>query len=154
MLNGHDPGFRFGLESEYLLVESDSFRPLWHHDLKFAVLNEALEGIYVADLPSLEGLELEPLHRKRMPYAVEGYHVPDPDMQPIDLLPKGIEIRTPVCSSIQQCLDCLRILHSRLQGALASLGYCAVALSHHPTEYQFSRPQNKRCYDFWPWAME
>lgn len=154
MLHGHDPGFQFGLEAEYLLVEADTFRPLWHHDLRFAVLNDALEGIDVGDLPTVDGLDLEPPHRKRMPFAVEGYHLPDPDFQPIDLLPKGIEIRTPVCGSIEQCLDCLRILHGRLQASLASLGYCAVALSHHPTEHQFSGPQNKRRHDFWQWAME
>ena len=154
MLNANHDGFRFGLESEYLLVDSCNFRPLWHHDLKFSILNEVLEGIYVGDLPPLDGLDLEPPHRKRMPFAVEGYHMPDPDFQPIDLLPKGIEIRTPVCSSIEECLDCLRILHSRLQGALTSIGYCGVALSHHPTEHQFSGPQNKRRYDFWQWAME
>ena len=65
--------------------------------------------------------------RKLMPLAVEGYHVPDQDMNPIDLWPKGIEIRTPVCPSIQECLDCLQVLHARLQVALGRIGYQAVA---------------------------
>jgi hypothetical protein len=34
-----------------------------------------------------------PPHRKSGPYVVEGYHLPDPEMNPIDLLPKGVEIR-------------------------------------------------------------
>jgi len=45
------------------------------------------------------------------------------------------------------------VLHSRLQRALASVGFQAVALSFHPTEIHFSGPQNKRRYDYWQWAM-
>jgi carboxylate-amine ligase len=99
-------GFHFGLESEYLIVDSATFRPLWYRDLSFQQLNEALESIPLDDLPPLDGLDLEPPHHKLMPYAVEGYHVPDPNMNPIDLWPKGIEIRTPVCSSIETQGDC------------------------------------------------
>ena len=154
MLATNGRGFWFGLEAEFLLVEADSFRPLWHPDLKFAELNAALESIPVDDLPSLEGLEVEHPHRKRMPYVVEGYHLPDPDFNPIDLLPKGVEIRTPVCPSVEECLACFQALHGRLQEALSGLGYRAAALSHHPTEHHFEGPQNKRRYDFWQWAME
>jgi len=146
--------FRFGLEAEFLLTDAETYRPLWHRDLTFAALNELLENVPVDDLPPLDGLELEAPHRKLMPFAVEGYHVPDPDMSPIDILPKGIEIRTPVCQSIAECLTCLRVLHDRLQEALCELGYCTVSLSHHPTEYTFEGAQNKRRYDFWQWAME
>ena len=146
--------FGFGLETEYLLVDADSFQPLWHQDLKFDDLNGALEAIHVGDLPALDGLELEAPHRKLMPYVVEGYHVPDPALNPTDMKPKGIEVRTPVCSSIEECLACLYTLHDRLQTALASLGYQAVSISHHPTEHHFEGPQNKRRHDFWQWAMQ
>ena len=152
--NNNEDSFRFGLEAEFMLVDAETFRPLWHHDLTFAELNETLESIPFDDLPSLEGLDLEPPHRKLMPFAVEGYHVPDPDMNPIDLLPKGIEIRTPVCTSIGDCLKCLRTLHVRLDSTLVEHGYRMVSLSHHPIEYTFGGPQNKRRYDFWQWAME
>lgn len=146
--------FRFGVEAEYQLADASTLRPLWHHDLTFTQLNELLESIPFDDLPPLDGLELEPPHRKLMPLAVEGYHVPDPDLSPIDILPKGVEIRTPVCSSIGECLGCLKTLHNRLEFALSSCGYTLVSLSHHPTEYHFEGPQNKRRYDFWQWAME
>jgi hypothetical protein len=115
-------GFHFGIEAEYLLVDADTFRPLWHHDLTFEELNAALETISVDDLPSLDGLELEPPHTKLMPFVVEGYHLPSPEMSPRDLLPKGIEIRTPVCPSIGTCLESLRVLHERMQDALGELG--------------------------------
>jgi carboxylate-amine ligase len=147
-------GFHFGLEAEYLLVDSETFRPLWHRDVTFRELNASLESIRFEDLPALDGLDLEPPHRKRMPFAVEGYHVPDPELNPIDLLPKGVEIRTPVCHTIESCLECFVVLHERMQAALGELGYRAVALSHHPTEDQFEGPQNKRRHDFWQWAMQ
>lgn len=147
-------GFRFGIEAEHLLVDAKTFRALWHPDLKFAELNEALEAIDVADLPPLDGLELEPPHRNLMPYAVEGYHIPAPDLSPVDILPKGIEIRTPICSSIEECLECYAILHARLEEALLPYGYRLACLSHHPVEDHFEGPVNKRRYDYWQWAME
>src|SRR5262245_54555767 len=147
-------GFMFGVEAEYLLVDAATFQPLWHRDLSFERINTALEAIDVSDLPGLDGLDLEKPHRKLMPFAVEGYHVPDPDLNPIDLLPKGVEIRTPVCDSIEECLATLATLHQRLQATLLGLGYRAASLSHHPTETHFEGPQNKRRYDFWQWAME
>jgi len=154
MIMSAPPGFRFGLEAEYMLADAETFRPLWHRDVSFEQINAALESIDLSDLPSLDGLELESPHRKLMPFAVEGYHVPNPDFSPIDLLPKGVEIRTPVCDSVEECLGCLTTLHRRLQAALLEMGCQAVALSHHPTETHFEGPQNKRRYDYWQWAME
>lgn len=154
MSEKHNNGFRFGIEAEYQLAEVGTLRPLWHHDLSFGEMNELLESISFDDLPPLDGLELEPPHCKLMPFAVEGYHIPAPDLSPIDLLPKGVEIRTPVCSSIDSCLRSLKTLHDRLEVALSSRGYTLVSLSHHPTEHQFEGQQNKRRYDFWQWAME
>jgi carboxylate-amine ligase len=146
-------GFHFGIEAEYLIVDAETFRPLWYHDLEFESLNAAMEAIPVGDLLPLDGLELEPPHRKLMPFVVEGYHLPAPELSPRDLLPKGIEIRTPVCPSIQTCLETLRVLNERLQVALGELGYRAVSMSHHPTADRFEGPQNKRRHDFWQWAM-
>jgi carboxylate-amine ligase len=147
------PGFRFGLETEYLLVDAETYRPLWHPDLSFGTLNAALEAIPIGDLPSLRGLEVEPPHRKAMPFVVEGYHLPDPDFNPIDLLPKGVEIRTPVCATIADCLAWQAELLRRLETAMAELGWRPVALSHHPVADNFEGPQNKRRYDYWQWAM-
>src|SRR5205823_1793713 len=93
MMLANRNGFHFGLEAEFLLVDAASFRPLWYHDLKFETLNAALEAIPVDDF-RCDDFKIEPPHRKAHPYVVEGYHLPDPDMNPIDLLPKGVEIRT------------------------------------------------------------
>ena len=59
-----------------------------------------LESIPVGDLPPPHGMELLRPHRRVMHYYVEGYHVPDVDAAVPDILPKGIEIRTPPCESI------------------------------------------------------
>lgn len=147
-------GFLFGLEAEYLLIDQQNFKPLWYQDLDFAHLNNVLESIPFDDLPPLDGLELEPPHRKLMPYVVEGYHLPGSDDSAVGLLPKGIEIRTPVCRTIEESLSCLSTLHNRLQAALADIGCKATALSHHPTMSQFEGVQNKRRYDYWRWAKE
>jgi carboxylate-amine ligase len=154
MVHPDGTGFHFGLEAEFLLVDAQTFRPLWHPDLKFAELNRILEAIPCDGLPPLDGLKVEPPHRKPMPFVVEGYHLPDKEFNPIDLLPKGIEIRTPRCASIGECLRCLQVLHARLQQALAGVGYQAVVVSFHPLECHFEGPQNKRRHDFWQWAME
>lgn len=152
MNTGDRDGFGFGLETEFLLVDANSFRPLWHPDLRFETLNATLEAIPVDDF-QCESFKIEPPHRKPGPFIVEGYHLPDMQMNPIDLLPKGVEIRTPVRSSIEECLAALKVLHGRLQQALAGIGFQAVALSFHPTEVYFSAPQNKRRHDYWQWAM-
>lgn len=148
-----DGEFHFGLEAEFLLVDARSFEPLWHPQLRFDELYAILEKIPAGDF-SREGLDDEALHRESLPYIVEGYHLPDPDLNPVDMLPKGIEIRTPACTSIEDCLAALRTLHHRLQRALAERGYRAAVLSFHPTQCHFEGPQNKRRHDFWQWAME
>ena len=108
--------FHFGLEAEFLLVDARTFEPLWHPQLRFDTLYKILESIPVDDFPC-DGLDAEPLHRAAIPFIVEGYHLPDPDLNPIDMLPKGIEIRTPACASIEDCLAALRSLHLARQPA-------------------------------------
>src|SRR5436309_8025688 len=102
-----DSGFHFGLEAEFLLVEARSFHPLWHRQLSFDELNALLESIAIDDF-DCEGLDLTPLHRKKMPFVIEGYQVPDSNLRPTGLLPKGIEIRS-------RCVTLSRIVspHSR-----------------------------------------
>src|SRR3954451_16187043 len=107
MASGTQERFQFGLEAEFLLLDRASSQPLWHPDLKFNVLNDAIEAIPVPEF-GCDSFKVEPPHRKACPYIVEGYHLPDPDMNPIDLLPKGVEIRTPIRDSIDGCLAALK----------------------------------------------
>lgn len=146
--------FRFGLESEYVLVSLNDFTPLWHQKLSFEQLNGIFEQIPLDGIPSCDGLDLEPPQTKLMPFVVEGYHLPDMDFQAKELLPKGVEIRTPVCNSISHALDIHKILYTRLKKAMNENNFDLVCLSHHPTESKFSGPQNKRRHDYWQWSME
>ncbi len=146
--------FRFGLESEYLVVQEGSLKPLWHHDLTFETLNDIFERVPLDGIPSCEGLDLEPPQTKLLPFVVEGYHLPDMDHGAKEILPKGVEIRTPVCESLGHVLEVQRVLYSRLRAEMNRNGYDLVCLSHHPLHSQFSGPQNKRRHDYWQWSME
>jgi hypothetical protein len=133
--------YRYGLEGEYLLVEAATFRPLWHQDLTFARLNGLLESIdfgpLLEGLP-LDGLELDPPHRKLMPYYVEGYAMADSQLSTyIDVRPKGIEVRTPICPDLETCLRVYENLYQGLQQTLAAEGLRAVGIGHHPLAGDF-----------------
>lgn len=147
-------GFGFGIEAEYLLAEAGTYRPLPHRELDFEALNAALEATPTADLPTVDGLKLEPPHRQRMPFYVEGYHVPDPSDPSPTLLPKGVEVRTPVCGTPEEAVALLTELVGRLQRSLDGIGLRAVALSHHPTEDRFDGPRGRRTFERWRWARE
>lgn len=146
--------FKFGLESEYLVVQQGSLKPLWHQDLTFEILNDIFERVPLDGIPSCEGLDLEPPQTKLLPFVVEGYHLPDMDHGAKEILPKGVEIRTPVCDSLGHVLEVQRVLYSRLRAEMNRSEYDLVCLSHHPLHSQFSGPQNKRRHDYWQWSME
>lgn len=146
--------FRFGLEAEFMLASAKDYRPLWYKDVTFATLDRLFQAIPLGGLPSLEGLDPEPPHQKLMPFIVEGYGIADENFEITDAHPKGIEIRTPVCESLEQVLSVFEDLYGRVKAALAREGLIPVAISHHPIESRFSGPQGKRRHDFWVWAME
>ena len=147
--------FHFGLEGEFLLVSLPSYKPLWHHDLSFSRLNHLLESIQTSDVGGdVRCFDIEKPHAKAMPFLVEGYMIPDDQFEGVDIQPKGIEIRTPVFSLIQACLEAFKQLHTKLQQALQTIQMKAISLSHHPTESDFEGEINKRRYDFWLWAKE
>jgi len=146
--------FKFGLEAEYCLANSESFKPLWYKDITFKQLDDLFTQIKIDDLPSLKGLSAELPHQKIMPFIVEGYGLPNQDNVIIDALPKGVEIRTPVCDSIDETISVFETLYTRMKSSLLTTKVTPVSLSHHPTEIKFSGPQNKRRHDYWIWAME
>ncbi|MBY0517252.1 MAG: hypothetical protein K2P81_10100 [Bacteriovoracaceae bacterium] len=147
-------GFRFGIEAEFLLARKSDSRPLWYKDVSFKQLDQIFSQISLEGLPSLEGLSAEPPHEKLMPFIVEGYGIVDENFKVIDAYPKGAEIRTPVCYSIDEVMKVYEECYRRFKTALSQHDMVPVAMSHHPIETKFSGPQNKRRHDFWQWAME
>jgi hypothetical protein len=102
-----------------------------------------LETIPVDEF-SCHGLDVEPLHSSPSPFVVEGYHLPDPDLKPNDLLPRGVEIRTPTCSSITECLSTLQQLERRMQVALANMGCRAPLCTPDGTARAWFGPDDRR----------
>lgn len=124
--------FRFGVGMEFLLVDADTLAPLWHQDLRFDQLNGLLESIPFDDMPSCSKMPLRPPHRKAMPFLVSGHASHDAETGNVDVMTKGVEIRTPASSSPRHTLSILRELRSRLADALWGIGLRPVSLSYHP----------------------
>lgn len=147
--------FNFGLEGEFLIVNKETKKPLWHKDFTFKELNSFIHSIDFRDVEGdFSSLEIEHPMTAMSPFVIEGYHMPDENFNMVDVLPKGLEIRTPVTDSISSCLHVYKTLFNRLQLALNKKGLMAISLSHHPIETTFSGPQNKRRHDWWQWAQQ
>lgn len=151
--------FQYGLELEFLIAKKDDLTPLWHYDLSFEYLNKILEEVPLFDFMKryehgMKHLRIEHPHTKLMPYLVEGYHLPNENFEMKSILPKGIEIRTPVCTSIKECLEVSLELYNLLRTTLEQYGLTLLTISHHPIHSKFYERPNKRRYDYWKWAME
>lgn len=144
--------FGFGIEAEYLLLDND-FRPLFAEDLNFENLRDCVDSIPTVDLGT-DGFNIKPLHKHANPYLIEGYYLTDDNMKPHTLLPKGIEVRTPVRASIDETIKVLADATERLRSRLeAEFGYHLCTISHHPTKSNFQAAPNYKRHDYWQWAL-
>lgn len=144
--------FGFGIEAEFLLVDRDSFKPLGYTSLDFKTLLNIVDNIETSDCSS-EGFNKKPLHNQISPYLIEGYTLTDSAFKPLDLLPKGIEIRTPLTNSFEKSTESLNDLYGRLKDALHSSNLDATMISYHPTEPRIDAPANYKRHDYWQWAL-
>ncbi|MBS1957427.1 MAG: hypothetical protein JST89_24790 [Cyanobacteria bacterium SZAS-4] len=144
--------FGFGIEVEFLLVESQSFKPLGYNSLDFQALLNLVDAIPTADC-SREGFNKKPLHNHITPYLIEGYTLTSAGMKPIDLLPKGIEIRTPLTNSFETSTESVQDLYGRMKSKLMEEHMTAAMLSYHPTEPRIVAPPNYERHDYWQWAL-
>ncbi|HEY9714795.1 MAG TPA: glutamate-cysteine ligase family protein [Chroococcales cyanobacterium] len=143
--------FGFGLETEYMLVDRD-FEPQWIQTLNAERLFDLIDSISNADC-STDGFNQKPLHKRAGHYLIEGYTLTDDQYNAREILPKGIEIRTPKVDSFERCIDDLNLLRARLDERLQSEGLQTAVLSHHPTELELQAPPNYARYDYWQWAL-
>jgi hypothetical protein len=151
-MKSNETVFGFGIEAEYLVLDKHS-KPLFHRDFDFAAFRDFIDSIPVSDF-SQEGFNTKPLHRTSSPYLVEGYYLTDAQMKPLEMLVKGLEVRTPLTSSISSAVSSLSQLTERAQNYFRnrySQNLCAI--SHHPTESNFQAPQNYKRHDYWQWAL-
>ena len=144
--------FKFGIEAQFMLARATDCRPLWVHDVDAEQLLDIIDSIDTDHLP-IDGFTTKPLHRRPSHFLVDGYTLMDAEMQPMKLLPKGIEIRTPACSSIDKSVEMLQDLHVRMNGALRKCGLTSAIVSHHPEEVQFVAPRNNAQNDLWQAAL-
>lgn len=144
--------FGFGIEAEFLLVDNQSYKPLSYRTLDFQTLLELVDSIPTADC-SRNGFNKKPLHNLISPYLIEGYTLTDPEMKPSRLLPKGIEIRTPLTDSFEKSTELLNDLYKRLKTKLIECKFNAAMISYHPTEQKIDAPANYKRYDYWQWAL-
>ena len=84
---------------------------------------------------------------------VEGYYLTDEQMNKRILLPKGIEIMTPIAQSVGESVQDLSILYNRLNRAMHANGMSCAILSHHPTAPDFFAAPNYDRHDYWQWAL-
>jgi len=151
-MKNQQSSFGFGIETEHCLVRSDNFTPLFHEDLDFERLLALVEEIDVADFPT-DGFNIKPLHRKAIPYLIEGYYLTDEAMKPLEMLVKGLEIRTPIADSIEGSIARLAVLTERLREKVATQNISLCSISHHPTRSKFEARRNYRRNDYWQWAL-
>jgi hypothetical protein len=144
--------FGFGIEAEFLLVENVSFKPLWFDQLKFDELLALVESIDSEPM-SRAGFNQKPLHNGCGHYLIEGYTVTDKDFVAQTILPKGVEIRTPLVQNPSAAIFDLKHLHQKLVERLIKSGMNTAILSHHPTGENFSAPANYSRHDYWQWAI-
>ena len=144
--------FGFGIEAEFLLVEKESFKPLWFEQLDFPKLLALVDSIDSSAI-SQAGFNQKPLHNSIGHYLIEGYTVTDSDFNAQTILPKGVEIRTPLVQNPSAAIFDLRCLHDKLVEKLALSGMSTAILSHHPTGENFTAPANYIRHDYWQWAL-
>ncbi|MBX9686107.1 MAG: hypothetical protein K2X27_05365, partial [Candidatus Obscuribacterales bacterium] len=145
-------GFGFGIETEFLMLNKSDFSPLTHKELNFDELLDLANSIPTERFGE-QGFNIKPLHSKATPYLIEGYYLTDSEMNPVSLLPKGIEIRTPCRQSIDEAVKTLYELFSLLEKRCLQEGYDLAVTSHHPTEVNFNAAPNYKRYDYWQWAL-
>ena len=97
---------------------------LWADDISFDKVYNIIKNIPYKDIADMSGVDPEEAHEEISPYVVEGYHLKNQDGTPAtDMLVKGVEIRTPVCGSISNCLSVYNELLNRLKSHFEKKGY-------------------------------
>ncbi|MFM8315252.1 MAG: glutamate-cysteine ligase family protein [Deltaproteobacteria bacterium] len=144
--------FSFGLETEYMLVDAETYAPLWHRELNFHELDHIFANVPNLDI-SKKGLKSQPPHSIPGHYLVEGYHCFNERGKALSILPKGIEIRTSICETIDQTVSQFNSLYKRLSLPLLQKGYRLCSVSFHPRESEFFGEQNHRNLFQWCWAQ-
>lgn len=134
--------FRFGLEHEIALInEKGAFADF--SNTAFAELESIVEALplYPSDYPQLRIGDAGIKHKR---WYIEGFERYDLEGKVLDCPPKGIEIRTTICDSIDAAVAELTKSYRLLKDELQKKGFRPTAVSFNPyqTEYVPDPPLN------------
>ncbi len=144
--------FKFGIENEFMLLDKETNNPLGVKNLNFFDLREIILNIDT-DKKDIRGFNEKEPNKSKKPYYIEGYDNFDADGTINETVPKGIELRTPIRSSIDEMLSLYNQLLCQLKRSMLTNGYKLCLISHHPTESQYRGKKATRTKDKWVHAQ-
>lgn len=127
--------FRFGIEHEFAVIDREG------HFCDF--MNTTFEQLdrVIAPLPVIEtdypGLRVGDLGIKNKRWYIEGFERFSEDGEYLRTDPKGFEIRTPICDSLDEAVGVLRTDLKRWAEAAAPFGYRPARTSLNPFQAEF-----------------
>jgi hypothetical protein len=127
--------FRFGIEHEFAVIDrEDRFRDFTN--TTFEELDRAIEPLPVieADYP---GLRVGDLGIKSKRWYIEGFERFSESGEYLRTDPKGFEIRTPICSSLDEAVRVLKADLARWTEAAAPYGYRPAHTSLNPFQAEY-----------------
>ncbi|MDR1775336.1 MAG: glutamate--cysteine ligase [Actinomycetes bacterium] len=134
--------FRFGIEHEYGIIDAEG---RWR-DFTNATFEEYTRVIDALPLIASDAQTLRTgdLGIKAKRWYIEGFERFSDTGEYLRTIPKGFEIRTPICASLDAAVDTLIADFARWQTAAAPYGYHAARCSLNPlqTEYVCDPPLN------------
>jgi|GEM_PF-5455025 len=131
--------FDFSIETEYILVNKELKQPLWYQDISISELEIIFNTIKTSDFLNLNSNRTNLYDETYFPYQVEGYCFKKKYTESVCIHPKGIKIKGPVCTNINQCLNIQDQLFEQISFKMNGKERALAILSHHPWAYYYFR---------------
>ncbi|MDY0087333.1 MAG: glutamate-cysteine ligase family protein [Coriobacteriia bacterium] len=128
-------GFRFGLEDEFSVVDSNG-RFLDFSNTTFDELDRVIEKLPVFD-DDYRHLRVGDLGIKLKRWYIEGFERFTDEGEYIRTDPKGFEIRTPICPSLDEALATLEHDMERWRQAAEEFGYQPIRTALNPLQREY-----------------
>jgi hypothetical protein len=128
-------GFRFGIEHEFAVID-DANRFCDFANTTFEELDRVVERmpVFETDYPSLRVGDLG-IKKKR--WYIEGFERFAEDGRYLRTDPKGFEIRTPICDSLDEAIETLTADFERWRAVASGFGYRSARTSLNPFRSEY-----------------
>lgn len=127
--------FRFGIEHEFPCVDA-SGRFVDFTTATFEDLDRVIAGLPTFD-SDYDSLRVGDLGIKSKRWYIEGFERFNEDGEYLRTDPKGFEIRTPICESIEDAVSTLEGDIARWEEAAAPFGYSALRVALNPLREEY-----------------